>query len=274
MRLIELKLFFAATVFVAGGLGILFAWARKGRTHPERFMAWGDSFAGGVLGGAGLLHLLSSGSEQFRKLAPRLHYPFAFALAGVGFLLILLIEGVIAADPDPSQSPLHCGSAAASHEIASTVHAAQMRPWILVLLLVLSVHSVIAGMALGAQGSVTGAIIVFIAIVAHKSVAGFALGISYRRAGYSPRNVAPAATLFCTMTPIGILAGAAVTALVPNAGRHAFEAVFDSLGAGTFLYIAALDIIRTEFEAPGDRWQKWLLVAAGFAVMAALAVWI
>ena len=41
--------------------------------------------------------------------------------------------------------------------------------------------------------------------------------------------------------------------------------------AGTFLYIANVDIVRTEFELRGDRWQKWLLAALGFSMMAVLA---
>ncbi len=53
-----------------------------------------------------------------------------------------------------------------------------------------------------------------------------------------------------------------------------FEAVFDSLGAGTFLYIAALDILKTEFDSPRYHGQKWLAAAPGFAIMAALAIWI
>ncbi|MEJ2034473.1 MAG: hypothetical protein P8Y63_15895, partial [Deltaproteobacteria bacterium] len=69
-------------------------------------------------------------------------------------------------------------------------------------------------------------------------------------------------------------AGTAVNMLTPSDGRLLFEAIFDSIGAGTFLYIATLDIIRTEFELPGDNWQKWLLAAAGFSIMAVLAVWI
>jgi zinc transporter 1/2/3 len=48
---------------------------------------------------------------------------------------------------------------------------------------VLSVHSVILGLALGAQSALAGAVIVFLAIVAHKGAAGFALGVGYQRAG-------------------------------------------------------------------------------------------
>ncbi len=274
MQLVELKLIFSAAVFVMGAFGVLFPWALKSRRGGDRFMIWGDTFAGGVLGGAGLVHLLSNGANGFRGLAPGVVYPIAFALAGAGFLLILLIEAVIAADPDPAKSPFHCGSRGAGHEIGAGVDAAGWHPSSFILLLVLSVHSVILGLALGAQKSMTGAMAVFIAIMAHKAMAGFALGVSYRRAGATLQRTAPVAAFFSSMTPIGILAGTGVYALISPEGRQLFDAIFNSVGAGTFLYIATLDIIRTEFELPGDNWQKWLLATAGFGLMSLLAVWI
>jgi zinc transporter 1/2/3 len=120
----------------------------------------------------------------------------------------------------------------------------------------------------------TGALAVFIAIIAHKAMAGFALGVSYRRAGTSLKGTLPGAAFFSSMTPLGILTGTGIYALISPGGRELFEAVFNSLGAGTFLYIATLDIIRTEFELPGDNWQKWLLSAGGFGIMAVLAIWL
>jgi len=234
-------------------------------------MAWGDTFAGGVLGGAGLVHLLSGGADAFRTIAPGMNYPLAFALAGVGFLLVLFIESVIVADPDSRVSPLHCGSKGASHEIGP--QGGESHPLNFILLLVLSVHSIIVGMALGVQSSLSRTLIVFAAIMAHKAVAGFALGVSYRRAGSSLRRSAPAAAFFSGMTPLGILMGTTLNALVSSGARQIFEATFDSIGAGTFLYIATLDMIRTEFELPGDQWQRWLLASLGFGLMALLALW-
>jgi zinc transporter 1/2/3 len=274
MSLIGLKVVFSIAVFAMGAFGVLFPWALRRSASGDRFMVWGDTFAGGVLGGAGLVHLLSGGAGAFRELAPSLNYPLAFLLAGVGFLLILLIEAVLVADPDPGESPLHCGSRGASHEIGPRAHTGERHPYAFVLLLVLSVHSIILGVALGAQRSLTSALAIFIAIMAHKAMAGFALGVSYHRAGASLRRTTPVAAFFSSMTPLGILAGTAVDSLVSSGGRLLFEAVFNSVGAGTFLYIATLDIIRTEFELPGDNWQKWVLAAAGIAIMAVLAVWI
>jgi zinc transporter 1/2/3 len=272
MNIVELKLIFSLSVFVMGAIGVLLPLATGNGRYGHRFIAWGDTFAGGVLGGAGLVHLLSGGNYGFRELG--VSYPLAFLLAGAGFLLILLIEAVIVADPDPRESPLHCGYRGASHEIGAQATTNNQYPYSFILLLVLSVHSVILGVALGAQKTLTRALAIFIAIMAHKGMAGFALGVSFRRTGTSLRRTAPLAAFFSIMTPLGILAGTSVDALLSSSGGRIFEAIFNSIGAGTFLYIATLEIIRTEFELPGDNWQKWTLASAGFILMAILAIWI
>jgi len=274
MSLVWSKVIFSVAILFAGAGGVFLPWV-LGRGAPgERFMARGDTFAGGVLAGAGLIHLLNGGVEAFRDLSPNLKYPLAFVLAGFGFMMILLIEGVLVRSQHPGESPLHCRYKATSHEVVPQTYPTSGPSYAFILLLVLSIHSIILGAALGAQGSFARALMIFIAIMTHKAMAGFALGVSYYRSGPSLRRVFPAAVLFSCMAPLGILAGTAANTLIASDGRQLFEAVFDSVGAGTFLYIATLDIIRTEFEVPGDQWQKWGMAAAGFAIMAVLAVWI
>ena len=274
MSLVLLKIIFSVTIFVAGGTGVLFPWLMKRGAPGDRFLTWGDTFAGGVLAGAGLVHLLSSGAAAFGELKPGPGYPLAFTLAGCGFFLILLIEAVIVADPDPRESPLHSSSRGAGHEIGPWAQGAGRHPFVLILLIVLSIHSIILGITLGAQSSRAGALLIFIAIMAHKIMAGFALGISYHRTGASLHRVIPILIFFSSMTPFGILLGTVIESIVSTRSQMFFEAVFDSIGAGTFVYIATLDIIRTEFELPGDNWQKWLLAFMGFGIMAVLAMWI
>ena len=54
----------------------------------------------------------------------------------------------------------------------------------------------------------------------------------------------------------------------------ACEAAFLSVAAGTFAYVATLDILREEFHEPSGRLAKWLWVTAGAGVMALLALWV
>jgi zinc transporter 1/2/3 len=275
MNLFLIKIAFALVIFVLGWVGALLSLLPRRGGPSVKFMALGDSFAGGVLGGAGLIHLLSGGMEAFQRMAPTQQYPFALLLAGAGFLLILLIEGVIVTGPPAATLHGSYHSVGTRHELVEPEQKQPVRrPYAFLLLLVLSVHSLIAGTALGAQSAVRLALVVFFAIVAHKAVAGFALGVGYRRTGLPLRRVLRRIAFFASMTPLGILAGTFTQLAISARGSILFEAVFDSLGAGTFFYIAALDIIRTEFDEPSAHWQKWMSACLGFGIMALLAVWI
>lgn len=275
MSLTAIKTLVALIVLAAGLLGASLPWVLQRSLPSERTLALADTFAGGVLGGAGLLHLLSAGNSGFRRFAPNIDYPLAPLLAGVGFLLILLIEGVIVGKQSAVGNAQVRHGHAVSHELGygpPSVQPTKYYPY--VLLIVLSVHSVIVGLALGAQQSVYGVFIVFAAILAHKSVAGFALGIGYAKTRIPWRSAMPKIAFFAASTPVAILAATVIGVLTSLPGGHLFTAIFDSLGAGTFLYIAALDIIRSEFNNPDDGLSKWLSTCAGFAVMAILALWI
>jgi zinc transporter 1/2/3 len=269
------KIGFALLVLAVGLVGASLPWLLGRRTSSDRTLALGDTFAGGVLGGAGLIHLLDDGMTGFRSALPQVDYPLALLLAGGGFLLILLLEGVVVGGGHGhADVPAHAHTAATQHEIAWADGAARPVPYPVVLLMVLSVHSVILGLALGAQSSLAGTVPIVLAIVAHKGLAGFSLGVGYRRGGLAWRRAAPEIGFFAVMTPLGILIGSAVGAILASGGGRVFETTFDSIGAGTFVYIAALDIIKTEFDSPADHAAKWLAACLGFGLMALLALWL
>lgn len=271
--LFAVKLVFAAVIAAVGLFGTWLPWVLGRRGASERTLALSDTFAAGVLGGAGLIHLLGSGMDTFAAALPDVTYPLALLLAGAGFLLILLIEAVVVpGHPGHDASPPAHGTAGLQHELDWHPEGSAVYPAIL--LVVLSVHSVILGLALGAQSALSGALVVFLAILAHKAAAGVALGVGFQRQGLTHRQALPRLTFFSVMTPLGIVVGALVGATLSGRTGTLFEAVFDSVGAGTFLYIAALDIIKTEFDDPGYHGRKWVATATGFGLMALLALWV
>ena len=75
------------------------------------------------------------------------------------------------------------------------------------------------------------------------------------------------------MTPLRVILGTAFSTILSGTANAAFEAVFDALAAGTFLYIAVVDIIEEVFEQSLDRWIKVLLISCGFGLMALIAIW-
>ena len=253
-----LKFIFAGVVFLIGLTGGLVA-LRLGRSSwGQRWFSLGSALAGGVFLGAGLIHLLPDAAQGLGEYFKGLDYPLAFTLCALGFLAVLLLEKVICAG---WEARLDGGSAAAG-------------PMAFLLTVVLSFHSLLAGLALGAEGTLTGSLAIFLAIAAHKGSAGFALGVDLERAGVAASRRWAALLTFSLSTPIGIFAGAGVAALTSGPSGRLVEAVFDSLAAGTFLYIAVLDIIQEEFFQPVDRWPKFLLLFIGLVGMALLALWL
>jgi zinc transporter 1/2/3 len=268
-----LKIAAVVLVFAAGVAGGLAPWRVAGLRRSEDYLGWGNAFAGGVLLAAGLIHLLGDSAGGFAAIWPDMDYPWAFTIAAVAFLVILGIERVA-----PKTARVAVGSKQLSEDPeanALSAAALQAKSYPYLLLLTLSIHSVIAGMALGAQSSVAGFLIIVIAILAHKSAAGFALGVSLHRIGIPVNRARSLIFGFAVMTPIGIVIGAVISALLDATGEQIFEALFDAIAAGTFLYIASLDIIREEFLPPRrDRWTRWVWAAFGLTLMAVVAIWV
>lgn len=272
-ELLALKLAAVILVFAAGMAGGLLPWRVAATKRSRTYLGWGNAFAGGVLLAAGLIHLLGDAVEGFDGLWPDVDYPWAFTIAAGSFLLILGIERVL---PRTSRAPVGSSQLDTGDPEADSIVAAaeDAKTYPYLLLLTLSIHSIIAGMALGAQQSLAGFIIIVIAILAHKSAAGFALGVSLHRIGMNVKRARSLILGFSVMTPIGIIAGTGIAALLDSTGEQVFEALFDAIAAGTFIYIASLDIIREEFLPPRtDRRIKWVWAAIGLTLMAVVAIW-
>ncbi len=242
-------------ILVTGVVGGLTARRIAGSKRSEFLFSMGNAFAGGVFLGAGLIHMLPDAQEGFRALTNGSDYPWFALVCCVGFLAILLLEKVLMRH-DHNSEPFHGGP---------------VFPY--VLMLALSIHSIITGIALGTESKIAQAVVIMIAVVAHKGTAAFALGVSMTRAQVALRRFFVMILLFAFMTPFGLLLGCGFMKLLAGTAEQVFEALFDALAAGTFLYIALLDIVQEEFSRERHNALKFLLVLSGLAVMAIVAVW-
>jgi zinc transporter ZupT len=140
----------------------------------------------------------------------------------------------------------------ASGKIPSTVSNAIMA---YILCVALSFHSLIEGLALGVSASARPQFVaLFLAILAHKIFAAFALGVSLV-SSQSPsdsraerRRIIWAAVAFAGTTPAGALVGLTVSSiLVPRSARIT-AAVMSSFSAGIFLFVAFGQLVADEFR--------------------------
>ena len=270
MAPLGIKLAYALAIFLAGWAGGWIPLRRGAGEGGGTFTSWGNAFAAGVFLGTGLIHMLGEAQIAWTDLGWT--YPMAPLLAAGGFMITLLFEHVLIPHEAHHVVHAHSGEPLSEHEIERLASAARY-PY--TLLLTLSVHSVLAGIALGAQDSLAGAFFIFLAIVAHKSTAAFSLGVSLARSSAPLRRSRRLVLIFATTTPLGIILGALAGRMLRSAVGGYFDATFLALAAaGTFLYIAAVDIIQDEFLKAGGRLAKWLWAAFAVALMALLSGWI
>ncbi|CAE8720995.1 unnamed protein product [Polarella glacialis] len=136
------------------------------------------------------------------------------------------------------------------------------------LMLSLSLHSLLEGLSLGAaKESRTRDL--FMAILAHKGVAAFSVGVAWQPTCPSVWRYIVAMVWFAAVTPIGIFMGHAVE-------DSPSGAVLTALSAGTFLYVGLVEVnpgVRAPLLPGAGAVAQALACVAGFTAMGLLALW-
>lgn len=224
-------------------------WPLRLAAQPEsrHTISLTNCFAAGIFLGAGLIHTLADSDTQLRTLSD---FPLAYVLASVGFFLVFGFDRLIGHTAEPgSFSPY-------------------------VLALVLGVHSLIAGTAVGLETDVSGGLILLGAILAHKGSASFALGASLSRGGLPEPTIKRTILCFALTTPLGIAAGTLLSQYLSGPRADLIEGCFDGIAAGTFLYVAVMEIMADEFSGRGNHRLKYFMTLIGLSVMIGLAFFV
>lgn len=250
-------------------------------TNSERFFSLGNAFAGGLFLGVGFIHLLPEGIEMLSIYS---EFPWGAVTATIGFAALLLIDRILFPESQVNASLSKSGT--------ETIY-----PY--VLLAMLSIHSIVAGIALGLEEQIAGAITLLIGIVFHKGPAAFALILSTHMAGIHRSRQQAFLAFFCVMTPLGIVLGASSSVLFAASSNvyGVMQGAFNAFAAGTFIYIAVIDIIDKELtthqlelarytvdavtgegDVPmprrgDDRLGKFLLIVVGIVLVALISEW-
>lgn len=136
------------------------------------------------------------------------------------------------------------------------------------LFVALSFHSMMEGIGLGTTKKASMLISISIAILAHKSLAAFALGSALCKTNLSARHFGVMAIVFSSGTPAGIAIGSFVAANFD--GPEA--AVCTAIAAGTFLQISMMEIIPSVLQQVTAESAVWRLlrisfISSGFLMM-------
>lgn len=122
------------------------------------------------------------------------------------------------------------------------------------------------GIAVGLQNDAADIWSFVIAIGLHKWAAAMSLGISMSyNLEKSPSTVNILILIFASATPIGIIIG-----MVVMESQPLVNIIFQGLAGGTFLYIAASEVVVEEFSIPKNKWIKFI----GFVIGAVIIIFV
>jgi zinc transporter 1/2/3 len=242
----EFQYLSAAIVFITTILGAgspIFVTAPKWTARLE-------SLSGGVFLGAGLAHLLADATEELEGIK----YPLAPAVAASVFVIFTVIELFSYSEHDadvlggdchdhrhqPTNSPLV--SPDVDHDTAQTAkprivtfgtNMSGIDTATVSLYVIMSVHSAIEGLALGVLDNWSDTIAILCAIVAHKPVEAFALGLIVLKKAPMAIGFALLMGLYSLFSPAGVIAGIQLR----NSGSALVIGLIEAFSAGAFLFV-------------------------------------
>uniref|UniRef100_K3X4C2 Zinc/iron permease n=1 Tax=Globisporangium ultimum (strain ATCC 200006 / CBS 805.95 / DAOM BR144) TaxID=431595 RepID=K3X4C2_GLOUD len=137
-----------------------------------------------------------------------------------------------------------------------------------VVFVALSFHSLMEGMGIGASNHAAWDIL--IAVLAHKSLAAFALTLELQHHQVPFHRVATSIGIFSVMSPLGIFLG---SLLVDSTEESIGSGICSALAGGTFLFVAVMEVIPQEFQNNKHLSQKCAALVAGYCSMGVLSIW-
>ena len=246
-----LKLFFALSILAVILLAGWYPFKKRFHEDAHSDFPIGETLATGVFLGAGILHMLPEANSMFNHLG--YHYPFAYLITGIIFLLFLWFE--------------HLGKELYHHQ-ESTHPAFALVAW-----LMLSVHSLVLGAALGLTHEYPVLIMLFLAIITHKWAESLAIAVQLNKSSLKTSEALGFFLLFALMTPLGIFMGYYFNHGVKT--HSLFDPILMSASAGTFLYLGTLHgLERCVMVERCCNLKDFSFVIIGFLLMAAVAVYV
>ena len=177
MRLQSFKILSALLTLVIAWGGVLLPMALRGN---ETFLSLSRMLAVGVMLGGGLLHLLPDAAAE---IADAFEFPVAYFLFSMGLILPLAVETLMLsphANDHGMQVIIHAkdisDDISGSEDSIGPARRELPLSTAMVLLVALSFHSVLEGLAQGTARTIETGMVLLLAIAAHKGLAAFALG--------------------------------------------------------------------------------------------------
>lgn len=253
MTLVIYKALAALAIFLTSIIAVVYPLKTQRQTHADTFEL-GEAFASGIFLGVAFFHLLPHAIDVFRQAYPSFTYPIAEAICMASFLFLIFLDR------------LSC--------VTSKINPQQNIPYIMSIILI--IHALTEGAALGIESSLTETFILFIAIIAHKGSASFALCITLMRYHLPYWRILGLILLFSLMTPLGIGLGTFIQLISQSKNGDLISGAFNAFAAGSFIYIATMLHIRFHEDKHKDQsvMVEYASLLFGVLLMGVIAIWL
>eukprot|EP01111_Echinosteliopsis_oligospora_P012667 TRINITY_DN4371_c0_g1_i1.p1 TRINITY_DN4371_c0_g1~~TRINITY_DN4371_c0_g1_i1.p1 ORF type:complete len:309 (-),score=68.83 TRINITY_DN4371_c0_g1_i1:70-996(-) len=256
--------------------------------HKRLVLSLGNTFAGGVFLAIGYLHLLAEANDMMSEIYHHeLHFPLAFLLSIAGFMVTFFIEKVVFShahgghghdeenyvtfDEKKEYGAADKSNLSGSYELLSADGLMKKKGiFIYLLTAVLSIHSVISGVAMGMETEFAALLSLFIAIISHKWIEAFALGVAIQNSHPRVSRMVKLILMYSAMEPVGIVIGIILSLKLEENSLLFTQAYILSIASGTFIYVAVVDILMTEFANSEHKYMKFVSLLVGMSLVIAL----
>ncbi len=209
-------------VLAAAVIGGFYPLTRREAARSDAGFPYGEAFTTGVFLALSLVIMLPAGLHLFEKAFPGEILPWSVIIAITAFLILLAIEhGAERAKLKAGEGALTPGSIP------------------IIMTVMIAIPSFLLGTALGLSETET-ALFILVAVLAHKSSAGFGLALTMVRSRLTRVQTYVLYGVFAVSTPIGIVAGADARHMLSGDTLVIVKAFTLSIAAGVFLYMATL----------------------------------
>ncbi|MCH2172940.1 ZIP family metal transporter [Myxococcota bacterium] len=221
----------------------------RSRDALEDAFPMGEAFSAGVFLALSLVMMLPSANLLLGKAFPDDDFPLAPLIGVTAFLFLLALSHL-------------------ARKVEDSVEGRTSPTVPVITTLMIVIPSFFLGAALGV--SATGqAILIFIAILLHKSSAAFALALKIAASSLSRPWVWVVFSLFAFSTPTGILIGGGIASALEPRTMILIKGVVLAMASGTFLFMATLhDLQSTALIRRCRTGRGFTAMLAGFLLTA------
>ncbi len=244
MKILAASLIFVIAIIV-GRIPLYFERSNKLKSSLE----YCNALTIGLFLSVGLMHLLPSAIEHFQQHNPKGSSTSVFVVCTATAIALQIIEKI-------------------GNKIVNSTNT--QTHWLsYFLMIVLSVHSILEGLVLGFELNPKYEMTIFLAIIAHKGAESFSLITNMLTSKIQRHKIIISLVFFSMTTPIGVVLGKNMIDINIIGPDTYLLAYFESIAAGTFVYIAMKNIPYTYKNSTNT-----LLAILGFVGMSFLTSFI